>query len=86
MLTVAGASHRPHELLVARHPANILGRRAALAGNEAGILDGRIGCLDGFDRDAVLPVVPEVVGLGEARDAPLDQGGEPHALLRPDRA
>jgi hypothetical protein len=50
-------------------PPTSLGRLLAWAVDVAGIVSGGIGGGGGLDRDFVSPIVAEVVGIGQFRDA-----------------
>src|SRR5690606_6413377 len=82
MLLVLGIDDGVEEQFEAGDAANIFWRSAAVAGYVAGILGSRVGVGDRLDRDRVPPVVAEVVGVGEFRDATIDQRAEPHGLGR----
>ena len=66
---MAGFGHGVEEFLEARDAADILGRGTAAAVDEAGIVERGIGARDRLEGDGVLPVVAEVVGVGEGADA-----------------
>lgn len=70
---MARLGHGVDKLLEPRWAADILGRCAALAIDEAGIISGRIGGQDCFDHDAVPPVIAKIIGVGEVRDAAFDE-------------
>ena len=86
VLLVVGIRHGLEELREAAGAADILRRRAAGTRDEAGILGVRLALPDVLDRDAVLPVVAEVVDVEELAHAPVDQRSEADALRLVDRA
>jgi len=73
VLGMARLGHGFEKLLEPRWAADILGRCAALAVDEAGIINGRIGGQDCFDHDAVPPVIAKIIGVGEIRDATFEE-------------
>jgi hypothetical protein len=58
------------EQLEAGYAADIFGRLLAWAVDVPGIVSGGIGGGGRLDRDFVSPIVAEVVGIGQFRDAP----------------
>ena len=75
---MARLGHGIEELLKSRGSADILGRGASFAIDEPRVIgagdDGR----DLFDLDAMSPVVPEIIGVGKAGDAALDELADAH--------
>jgi hypothetical protein len=81
---VAGVTDRREELLVAGHPAAVLGRASTLA-PQADRTAAALTCgEDPLDEDLVLPVVTEVVPVEEAATLCRGDIAEPHAPLRQD--
>lgn len=73
MLRMPRFGHFFQEVREAGCSANILRRRPELTIEEARILQERIAILDGFDCDGVLPVITEVVGIGEGLHTAIDE-------------
>src|SRR5690606_32543149 len=82
VLFVLGIGDGVEEQFEAGDAADVFGWGAAGAADETGILDSGIGVGDRLDRDRVPPVVAEVVGVGQLRDAAIDQRAEPYGLSR----
>ena len=83
VLGIVGIGHCPHELGIARNAAAVFGRRCAGPSDTQRQCHQRIGGVSLLDRDAVIPVVAEVVDVVQRRLAQC--GRQPRALAR-DRA
>src|SRR3546814_9329938 len=57
---------------------DIFGRGSSFAIDEARVIDAGDGGCDLFDLDTMSPVVPEIIGVGEAGDAALDELDDAH--------
>jgi len=75
---MARLGHSIEELLKSRGSADVFGWSTSFAIDEPRVIDaGNCGC-DLFDIDAVAPVVSEIIGVGEAGYAALDELADPH--------
>src|SRR3546814_6507380 len=61
---------------------DIFGRGSSFAIDEARVIDAGDGGCDLFDLDTMSPVVPEIIGVGEAGDAALDELAEDRKSTR----
>jgi hypothetical protein len=80
MLLVLWIIHGVEEQFEAGNAANILGGSATCPVDIARIFDSGIGVRDRLDRDRVLPVVAEVVGVRQLHNVAIDERAEPHGL------
>ncbi len=70
--------HGIEELLKSRGSADVFRRGTTFTIDEARVIGAGNGGRDPFDLDAMSPVVPEIIGVGEAGDAALDELADAH--------
>lgn len=75
---MARLGHGLEELLESRGAADIFGRSAPFAIDEARVVCARNGGCDLLDLDTMSPIIPEIIGVGEASDAALDELVDAH--------
>lgn len=80
MLLVLWIGHGFDKQIEAGNATDVFRGRATGTVDIAGVFDSGIGIADRLDRDRVLPVVSEVVGVGQLCDAPINERAELDAL------
>src|SRR3546814_5715779 len=75
---MARLGHGIEELLKSWGSADVFGWSTTFAIDKPWVIDAGICGYDLFDLDAMAPIVPEIIGVGEAGNAALDELADAH--------